>query len=608
MKIILVAIAWAMVFARVSTTKDNHRDKIKQLVLETNEAIPGSQNCKLESLSEFLETFHQSSIESGCETINQMSLQVRSTSMTRQAMPCNIDPQEGTHVKGGHTSKIKHSPILSQPLHIPNTLKGKWSKSKFFSGNSAENSLKEAHHENELLCKDNWLEKYDLDYIDEAINRAVQTNDSEKLNWAFCAYMNLLSSVKYSQQVLVKMCDLLTFVYSIDPHLHLNFHRYTISLLSDIFRLDNFSESKLNYISNQLVDLFGRKGEHHRAIGIQRQLYLRFPNSTNIMNKLGFLYLIAKQLVDAKRTFRKVLDSDPTNTYALVNIGLIIYIQNKKKININYDSDDPLKRNLSISLAKTIVENMAAALQNDKLNSSTAKYIYPYSQLLTKVGKYDEFCLLTERAVQAGILKGFFQRSTRFVKNIKSKPLWNVHETGMIEVLYKISKKWKMIAKEAMLLKKYGKFISDHENLGNRKKWHVYYLYEHGKIHKGNCVNARYTCRIFHDLSICPKCLVMFSMMESGTHVFPHIGPTNERLRVHIGLDIPEPYTQVAAASPSKLRVGNEYISWENGKMLIFDDSFDHEVWHYNRYKKSRLVLIFDILHPYVRKSSERQF
>ena len=69
-----------------------------------------------------------------------------------------------------------------------------------------------------------------------------------------------------------------------------------------------------------------------------------------------------------------------------------------------------------------------------------------------------------------------------------------------------------------------------------------------------------------------------------------------ERLRIHIGLDIPEPYTKVAAASPSKLRVGNEYISWENGKMVIFDDSFDHEVWHYNGYNKSNVGFYRNII------------
>lgn len=36
--------------------------------------------------------------------------------------------------------------------------------------------------------------------------------------------------------------------------------------------------------------------------------------------------------------------------------------------------------------------------------------------------------------------------------------------------------------------------------------------------------------------------------------------------------------------------------SWQEGKMLIFDDSFEHEVWHNGT--SVRLVLIVDIWHP----------
>ena len=48
----------------------------------------------------------------------------------------------------------------------------------------------------------------------------------------------------------------------------------------------------------------------------------------------------------------------------------------------------------------------------------------------------------------------------------------------------------------------------------------------------------------------------------------------------------------------SRIRVLNEYFAWEEGKMIIFDDSFDHEVWHFHPQNKSRLVLIIDMIHP----------
>lgn len=36
--------------------------------------------------------------------------------------------------------------------------------------------------------------------------------------------------------------------------------------------------------------------------------------------------------------------------------------------------------------------------------------------------------------------------------------------------------------------------------------------------------------------------------------------------------------------------------TWEEGKVIVFDDSFEHEVWHDG--SKLRLVLIVDIWHP----------
>ena len=36
--------------------------------------------------------------------------------------------------------------------------------------------------------------------------------------------------------------------------------------------------------------------------------------------------------------------------------------------------------------------------------------------------------------------------------------------------------------------------------------------------------------------------------------------------------------------------------TWQNGKAIVIDDSFDHEVWHNGT--KQRLILIVDFWHP----------
>jgi len=37
-------------------------------------------------------------------------------------------------------------------------------------------------------------------------------------------------------------------------------------------------------------------------------------------------------------------------------------------------------------------------------------------------------------------------------------------------------------------------------------------------------------------------------------------------------------------------------VAWEEGKALVFDDSYEHEVW--NRTDEDRVVLLWDVWHP----------
>ena len=130
----------------------------------------------------------------------------------------------------------------------------------------------------------------------------------------------------------------------------------------------------------------------------------------------------------------------------------------------------------------------------------------------------------------------------------------------------------------------------------------IYNLYYGGKEQRDNCLNAPITCDLFKNIKQISNNThgrVYFSLMTAGTHILPHSAISNYRIRAHLGLDIPiTKFRHFAANSLSRLRVANEYLSWENGNILIFDDSFDHEVWHFDPQNRSRLLLIFDIVHP----------
>ena len=80
---------------------------------------------------------------------------------------------------------------------------------------------------------------------------------------------------------------------------------------------------------------------------------------------------------------------------------------------------------------------------------------------------------------------------------------------------------------------------------------------------------------------------VQFSILAPGAHILPHVGPTNERLAISLGL---------AGVGHAKLRVGDTWKSWNPGEAILFDDSFEHEVVVGN--ECARAVAIIHLKHP----------
>lgn len=76
---------------------------------------------------------------------------------------------------------------------------------------------------------------------------------------------------------------------------------------------------------------------------------------------------------------------------------------------------------------------------------------------------------------------------------------------------------------------------------------------------------------------------VYFSILEPGTRIKPHCGPTNLRSRYHL---------TVQAAEGARIRIGDQWRTWESGRCLILDDSIEHEVIHDG--EDYRVILIVD--------------
>lgn len=154
----------------------------------------------------------------------------------------------------------------------------------------------------------------------------------------------------------------------------------------------------------------------------------------------------------------------------------------------------------------------------------------------------------------------------------------------------------------------------------DRGAWNVAYLHLHGLDFADNLALCPRTAAL---LAAVPRHYshAFFSALAPGSHITPHFGPTNKKLRCHLPLIVPdikaEPgpsvLTPAGTAStsigslggeggaagmtgPAWLRVGDSTVTLEVGQCVLFDDSFLHEAG--NESLSPRVVLVIDVWHP----------
>jgi hypothetical protein len=125
----------------------------------------------------------------------------------------------------------------------------------------------------------------------------------------------------------------------------------------------------------------------------------------------------------------------------------------------------------------------------------------------------------------------------------------------------------------------------------NDPRWSAFHLFEGGKPVPERAARCPATMAA---LSACPlpqvagrAPMALFSILKGGTHIPPHNGMLNTRLICHLPLIVPP---------GCRLRVGSETRTVEAGKVLLFDDSMEHEAWNDSR--ETRVILLFEVWRP----------
>ena len=115
----------------------------------------------------------------------------------------------------------------------------------------------------------------------------------------------------------------------------------------------------------------------------------------------------------------------------------------------------------------------------------------------------------------------------------------------------------------------------------------VFYLQVHDLDFKDNCERMPKTMQLIRDIVPRSYGVCYLEAFTPGTHLIAHNGPTNKKLRLNLPL---------VGAEGASMRVGDETRNLEQGKCLIYDDSFNHEAWHNG--SAVRISLIVDFWHP----------
>ena len=128
----------------------------------------------------------------------------------------------------------------------------------------------------------------------------------------------------------------------------------------------------------------------------------------------------------------------------------------------------------------------------------------------------------------------------------------------------------------------------DQMKISRGKGWKTFILYGFGHRSERNCARCPETARL---LSQVPGLqTAFFSILEPRYHIPEHRGVTKGILRCHLGLVVPKQRENCT------MRVGGQTYAWEEGKCLVFDDTYKHEVT--NATDEDRVVLLFDFDRP----------
>jgi len=276
--------------------------------------------------------------------------------------------------------------------------------------------------------------------------------------------------------------------------------------------------------------------------------------------------------------YQRTLDVEPDNSNAHLAVAITL-------IGAEQYSDAIDHLLLAYRNVKELVVREIILMGKDMLDISTEA-----------ASKVNDFYV---EAKNRGFLMDIYQRPFGVLDfAVVSKPWWNSKEIRFVDLL---ESNFEVIKNELLDIMQ-----DTWGQVGTRKgnaydiqlvtgapsaQWKEFVFYDKGLVNKENLEKCPKTAAVLHQLPEALSCIlgqVHFSLLTPGTRLKPHCGGTNYRLTAHLGMIIPR--------GDVGIKVGEKKKKWREGKVLIFDDSYEHEVWNNSEF--DRVVLLINFWHP----------
>ncbi|KFW89370.1 Aspartyl/asparaginyl beta-hydroxylase, partial [Phalacrocorax carbo] len=304
-----------------------------------------------------------------------------------------------------------------------------------------------------------------------------------------------------------------------------------INTYDEVVSLPNVPSDLIKLSLKREADRQQFLGRMRGSLVTLQKLVQLFPSDTSLKNDLGVGYLLIGDNSNAKKVYEEVLSLAPNDGFAKVHYGFILKAENKIAESIPYlKSGDP--------------------------GTNDGRFYFHLGDALQRMGDKEAYKWY-ELGYQRGHFASVWQRSLYNVKGLKAQPWWTARETGYTELVKSLEKNWKLIRDEglAAMDKKRNLFLPEDENLREKGDWSQFTLWQQGRKNENACKSVPKTCTLlerFPEATGCRRGQIKYSIMHPGTHVWPHTGPTNCRLRMHLGLVIPKEGCRIRCAQENR--------------------------------------------------------